>query len=159
MNQGTDCYEKVKDLFGCVQADGSIDRKQLGDIIFHDINKKRQLEDIVHPYVINELKKGIEICDDQFIFLDIPLLFETHLESLCDKIIVVYVNQEIQTQRLMDRNHISQEDALHLIHQQISTEKKVEMGDYLIDNTLNLENLYQNIEKVLEVLKDETIYE
>lgn len=58
------------------------------------------------------------------IFLDIPLLFEVHLESLCDKIIVVYVDENTQAQRLMKRNHITIEEAHHLMSQQISIEKR-----------------------------------
>ena len=96
---------------------------------------------------------------DDLIFLDIPLLFEVHLEYLCDKILVVYVDEELQLKRLMRRNKIDEEKAKHLIRQQISIENKKMMGDYVIDNRQNFEDLYQNIERVLKVLKDETIYE
>lgn len=159
LNPGTSCFQQVVDLFDCLNTDGSIDRKKLGHIVFHDPDKKRQLEDIIHPYVIEQLKDGIKNCQDEFIFLDIPLLFEVHLESLCDKIIVVYVDEVTQMHRLMNRNHISQDEALHLMHQQISIEKKKEMGDYIIDNCKNHEDLYQDIERVLKVIKDEVIYE
>ena len=59
----------------------------------------------------------------------------------------------------MRRNKIDEEKAKHLIRQQISIEDKKMMGDYVIDNRQNFEDLYQNIEGVLKVLKDETIYE
>lgn len=159
LNPGTVCFEQVKDLFGCVDESGQIDRQALGKIVFHDPLKKQQLEDIIHPYVIEEMKKGIQESHDDFIFLDIPLLYEAHLESLCDKIIVVYVDEKTQMQRLMKRNRITQEEALHLMQQQISIEKKKDMSDYIIDNRHNLEDLYQNIERILKVLKDETLYE
>ncbi|MEG0366786.1 MAG: dephospho-CoA kinase [Coprobacillus sp.] len=159
LDKGTSCYNEVKDIFGCLCEDGSIDRQKLGDIVFHDSQKKKQLEDIIHPYVIQELKKGIQESKQSFMFLDIPLLFEVHLESLCDKIVVVYIDETTQVHRLMERNHISYEDAFNLIQQQISIEEKKTMADYVIDNRLSLENLYQDIERVLEVLKDETIYE
>ena len=122
--------------------------------MFHDASLKKKLEDIIHPYVISELKKGIEICQDDVIFLDIPLLYEVHLEYLCDKIMVVYVDEETQIERLMRRNHISRSDALHLMGQQISIEKKKEMADFVIDNRNHYEDLYQEIERVL---KDEII--
>lgn len=159
LDQGTSCYKQVKDLFDCLDQEGHIDRKKLGNIVFYDKEKKQQLEAIIHPYVIDEMKKEIAQCYDDFIFLDIPLLFEVHLEYLCDKIIVVYIDKNTQLQRLIHRNQISTNEAMHLINQQISIEDKKEMGDYIIDNTQNFEDLYQNIERVLKVLKDETIYE
>lgn len=154
LDQGTSCYDQVKGLFGCIDEKGNIDRKALGKIVFHDASLKKKLEDIIHPYVISELKKGIEICQDDVIFLDIPLLYEVHLEYLCDKIMVVYVDEETQIERLMRRNHISRSDALHLMGQQISIEKKKEMADFVIDNRNHYEDLYQEIERVL---KDEII--
>jgi len=156
LDQGTECYEKVKDIFGCVDHDGNINRQQLGQIVFYDQKKKKQLEDIIHPYVIEELKKGICACQDAVIFLDIPLLYEIHLEYLCDQIIVVYVDEKTQMERLMKRNHIDEDQALNLMQQQISIEKKKEMADFVIDNRQSFEALYQDIERVL---KDEIIYE
>lgn len=159
LDPGTRCFQEVIKLFDCLDELGCVDRKKLGNIVFHDSDKKQQLEDIIHPYVIEQLKLGIENCQDEFIFLDIPLLYEVHLESLCDKIIVVYVDEQTQMRRLMQRNHITQEEALHLMRQQISIEKKKDMADFVIDNRKYYEDLYQEIERILKVLKDETIYE
>lgn len=157
--RGTSCYEKVKETFGCINEDGTINRKMLGNIVFYDEQKKKMLEDMIHPYVIEQIKKGIEECQDDLIFLDIPLLYEVHWDVLCDKVIVVYVDEKTQLERLMKRNHISQEEAFNLIQQQISIEKKKEMGDYILDNRQDYQELYENIERVLKVIKDEVIYE
>lgn len=159
LDVGTQPYDQVKALFGCVEHDGTINRQRLGDIVFHDSQLKKQLEDIVHPYVIKKIKEAIKNCQEDFIFLDIPLLFETHLEELCDKIIVVYVDETTQMNRLMKRNGISQQAAIHLIHQQISIEEKKNWADFVIDNRYSHQELYQEIERVLKVLKDEVIYE
>ncbi len=156
---GKSCYQKVKEEFDCVNEDGSIDRKKLGDIVFHDQTKKQRLEDIIHPYVIDCLKTGIQECQDSLIFLDIPLLYEAHLEYLCDKIIVVYVDEDTQCRRLMNRNHIDEKQARHLMSQQISIEKKKEIADYVIDNRGYQEELYQNIERVLKEIHNEVIHE
>lgn len=159
LNKGTSCYEKVIEKFDCLNEDGTINRQKLGQIVFHNKDKKQDLENIIHPYVIETMQKRIDQYQGKLIFLDIPLLFESHLEFMCDKIIVVYVDEQTQIQRLMKRNHITQDESVHLMKQQISIEKKKILGDYIIDNRLNYEDLYKNIEKVLEVLKDETIYE
>ena len=157
LKQGTSAYQKVVSLFGCVKEDGTIDRKQLGNIVFSSPEKKKQLEDIIHPYVIETLQKGIQECQEPLIFLDIPLLFEAHLDYLCDKIIVVYVSEKTQCLRLMKRNRIDETSAMHLIHQQMSIEEKKHKGDYIIYNEQNIEDLYQDIERVLKDLKDETV--
>lgn len=159
LNPGTYCYNKVKEIFGCVGQDGLIDRQTLGKIVFHNQKQKKVLEDIIHPYVIEQMQKGIQECQDDIIFLDIPLLFESHLEYLCDKIIVVYVDEHTQMQRLMNRNHISSNEALHLMKQQISIEEKKTMGDFIIDNRLYYQDLYIEIERVLKVIKNEVIHE
>ena len=157
--RGTSCYEKVKEIFGCINEDGTINRKMLGNIVFYEEQKKKMLEEMIHPYVIEQIKKGIKECQDDLIFLDVPLLYEVHWDVLCDKVIVVYVDEKTQLERLMKRNHISQEEAFNLMQQQISIEKKKEMGDYILDNRQDYQELYENIERVLKVIKDEVIYE
>lgn len=159
LEKGTPTYQKVVSLFGCMKEDGSIDRQQLGSIVFHDQDKKKQLEAIIHPYVIETIHKNIQQSLAPIIFLDIPLLFEAHLEYLCHKIMVVYVRESIQCQRLMQRNHISEAEAMHLIHQQISIEEKKNKADYIVNNENNIEDLYQNIERILKIINDEVIYE
>ena len=158
LNVGTACYNKVVSLFNCVNDDLTIDRKALGAIVFSDALKKKQLEDIIHPHVLETLNKGIKECEDELIFLDIPLLFEAKLEYLCDKIIVVYVDENTQMHRLMERNHIDEDAAMHLMKQQMSIEDKKKLGDYIIDNRFNHEDLYKNIERVLKEIKDEIIH-
>lgn len=155
---GTTCYERVKVVFGCVSDDQTINRQQLGQIVFHNQEKKKQLEEIIHPYVIDELKKGIQETKETIIFLDIPLLYETHLEYLCDQVLVVYVSEDIQAERLMKRNRIDRQSAIHLMQQQISIEKKKELADYVIDNSKGLDELYENIEKVLKELRNEIVF-
>ena len=159
LNVGTPCYKLVVELFQCVNDDLTIDRKELGRIVFSDKSKKKQLEDIIHPYVIDTLKEGILKCEEELIFLDIPLLYEAKLEYLCDKIIVVYVDEDTQMHRLMERNHINKDDALHLMNQQMSIEEKKKLADFIVDNRCNHEDLYKNIERVLKEIKDDIIHE
>lgn len=158
LDKGSSCYYKVIDLFDCALDDGNIDRKKLGNIVFNDALKKEKLESIIHPYVIDRLKEGIKDCHDDMIFLDIPLLYEAHLEYLCDKIIVVYIDEDLQIKRLMERNHIDEEAARLLISNQISIEDKKKIADYVIDNRGYFEVLYKHIDDVLGVIKDENLF-
>ena len=148
---------KVQNLFGCVN-EGIVDRKALGKIVFHDAKAKRQLEGIIHPYVISKMKEEIEKNKDKdCIFLDIPLLYESHLEYLCDEIIVVYLNEKKQVQRLMTRYHIYEKYAYTIMNNQISSLNKKEMADIVFDNNQGVENLYKQIDEFIERISHERI--
>lgn len=152
-----DCIMKVKDLFGCVN-DGIVDRKTLGRIVFHDKKAKKQLEDIVHPYVIKKLKEAIvQNQDEKCIFLDIPLLYESHLEYLCDKIIVVYLDETTQLSRLMKRDHIDEIYARKIMSNQISCQEKKERADIVLDNNQDIEYLYKQIKEMMKGIDHENI--
>ena len=148
------CKKQIKEIFNCYDENDILDRKKLGKIVFSDKNKKKQLENIIHPYVLEQMQKTIKESKEKYIFLDIPLLFECGLEYLCDEIIVVYIPEELQIQRLMNRNNISEEQAKHLISQQISIEKKKKLGDYILDNSYNLDTLFKQIDTFLSNLCD-----
>lgn len=148
------CKKQIKEIFNCYDENDILDRKKLGKIVFSDKNKKKQLEDIIHPYVLEQMQKTIKESKEKYIFLDIPLLFESNLEYLCDEIIVVYIPEELQIQRLMNRNNISEEQAKHLISQQISIEKKKKLGDYILDNSYSLDTLFKQIDTLLSNLCD-----
>ena len=72
---------------------------------------------------------------------------------------VVYVDEDTQMHRLMESNHIDKDAALHLMKQQMSIEDKKQLGDYIVDNRFNHEDLYKNIERVLKEIKDDIIHE
>lgn len=157
LEKQSDCYDQIISHFDCLDEHQQISRSKLGQIVFHDAQKKALLESIIHPYVKKCLQKGIAECKDPLVFLDVPLLYETHMDEMCDAVIVVYVDEQTQLKRLMARNHIDEQEARLLINQQISIEEKKHMGDYIIDNRKNFEDLYQNIERVLKVLNDEIV--
>ena len=124
-----DCINKTKTRFNL--PEGKIDRKKLGKIIFND----KEIED-------NR--------DLKYIFLDIPLLYESKLEYLCDKVIVVYLSLEDELKRLMERDQIDKEYAKLIIANQMSIETKKEKADIILDNSGSLENLYKQIEELLK---------
>lgn len=151
------CIAQVKSLFDCFH-DGKIDRKALGKIVFHDKKAKKQLEDIVHPYVISKLKEAIKRNNHQsFIFLDIPLLYESHLEYLCDKIIVVYLDEKTQVFRLMKRDGIDEKYAREIIANQIPGDVKKQLADIVLDNNGDISKLYAQIKQMMKGIQNESI--
>lgn len=146
------CIAQVKARFNL--PDGPIDRKGLGKIIFNDQQAKKDLEAIIHPYVINKIQATIAANQNlELIFLDIPLLFESNLEYLCDEIIVVYLNEEEEIKRLMQRDNIDEAYARLIISNQMSIEEKKQRGDIVLDNNCGLEELYGQIDNLLKAGK------
>lgn len=154
------CIEACLKQFDCKDKNGKIDRRRLGAIIFNNKQKQKDLENIVHPYVIKRMKEEINLHDNELMFLDIPLLYESHLEYLCDYILVIYVDEKTQLERLKKRNQFNDEEAYARIHAQMSMEIKKEKANYVIDNR-GLENeLYAQVENFLNDLrKGEVIWQ
>ncbi|WP_224929114.1 dephospho-CoA kinase [Bacillus safensis] len=152
--KGTPALQQIVQTFGedVLLPNGELNRQQLGAIIFSDEEKRKQLNAIVHPEVRKEmLKQRDEGVSQQetFVVLDIPLLFESQLESLVDRIIVVYTTPELQLSRLMNRNDLSEEEALNRIHSQQSLEEKCQKADRVIENTQDLAFIRKQLQNIL----------
>ncbi|UQZ46976.1 dephospho-CoA kinase [Bacillus sp. PK3-037] len=154
VEKGMPAYRQIIGEFGedILLENGDIDRRKLGALVFTNEQKRLALNSIVHPAVREEmLKRRDESIANQetFVVLDIPLLFESKLESLVDKIIVVSVTKELQLARLTKRNQLTEEEALSRIRSQIPLEEKVSRADNVIDNSGTLEETKQQLEEIL----------
>ncbi|MFD3445348.1 dephospho-CoA kinase [Microbacteriaceae bacterium 4G12] len=152
---GKDAYSKVVRAFGeeIVLDNKEIDRAKLGSIIFHDKEKRQLLNSIVHPAVRAEMNAQKEFYiqqGEQVVVLDIPLLFESKLTALVDQVVVVYVDEKTQLERLMKRNDLSETEAKARIASQMPLSDKVALADEVIHNTGTIE---QTKEQVLCVLQ------
>lgn len=157
-NIGNDLYYKIVENFGreILGPDGAIDRQRLGKIVFNDEDKLAQLNDLVHSYVYDKLKEGVEGSPDRVVFLDIPLVLETKdkHDPIYDEIWLVYVTPKTQRERLRERairENKNPEDVLKIIDKQIPIEEKVFMADEVIINEGTMEELRENINKLLEI--------
>lgn len=149
-------YNNIIQVFGKEFIDESeeLNRKKLAEFIFHNPEQREVLNSISHPYIINEIKRRIKISSQEILFLDIPLLYEAHLESLCDKIVCVYLNKETQIKRLMEREQISHSYAIAKINSQLSLEKKKEMADFVIDTKGSFHQTEQNVIELIKQIKE-----
>ncbi|MGD6974263.1 dephospho-CoA kinase [Bacillus altitudinis] len=154
VSKGSSALHQIVQTFGeeVLQSNGELNRQQLGAIIFSDEEKRKKLNAIVHPEVRKEmLKQRDEGVSNQetFVVLDIPLLFESKLEGLVDRIIVVYTTPDLQLSRLMNRNDLSEEEALNRIHSQQPLEEKCQKADRVIENTKDLAFMRKQLENIL----------
>ena len=156
-NIGSELYYKIIAHFGDqVLKDEKIDRHLLGKIVFNNEEKLNELNNLVHGYVYEKLREGIESCYDNVIFLDIPLILETKdiHEPIYDEIWLIYVSEETQRKRLAERalrENKDTEEVLKIIDKQISIEEKAFMVDEVINNEGTLEELKENIKTLLEI--------
>ena len=154
VNVGAEAYHQIVETFGIevLLPDQTIDRKKLGSIIFNDEEKRVLLNQIVHPAVRKKMIKEKERYlsnGEKTVILDIPLLFESKLTKLVDRTLLVYVNSEVQLERLMKRDNLSQEDALARISSQMPLYEKINLADAIIDNNGTFEELEAQIHQLL----------
>ncbi len=153
-------YFKIIDIFGSdiLNKSGMINRTKLRNRVVNNKNKLRQLESIIHPEVEqlrNQIIKNITKKDKNAIIIyDVPLLFEKNMQHLFDYTIVVYTDKKTQLNRLMQRNGLSKQEAEKLISLQMDIDKKVKMADFVINNSLSIQNTYQQIIEVFNNLKE-----
>ena len=154
VEKGTATLETIKETFGTevIHDDGSLNREGLGEIIFSNPSKRKQLNDIMHPAIRTEMLAQKEHLMQQghpVIIMDIPLLFESRLQSFVDKILVVTVTEQTQLERLMSRNGFTQEDAKLRIQSQLPLSVKEKGADAVIYNNGTIEETKQQLTKIL----------
>lgn len=152
--------KQVQKAFGSTvfHKDGTVDRGQLGKIIFLDKTgmKKKQLEEILHPAVrilAQSERARLKNEGHEIAFYEIPLLFEKNLKSLFDTVICVAASNEIQVERLMARSQLSHEEAKVRIAAQMPQDLKVKQSDFVIWNQGQRDALEHDILSVLERLE------
>ncbi len=148
---GEPAYQQIVEYFGqsILAADRQIDRKALGSIVFNDKAKLEVLESFTHPAIISTFKARIaelqKNSQTPFIVLDIALLFEVGMQTLCDEVWLVTVDRQIQIERLCQRDSISVKEAARIIDLQMPLAEKAKLADVLIDNNHNVEALKRQI--------------
>mgnify|MGYP002745807258 FL=1 len=147
--------EKLILAFGNeILDDNKINRQKLGELVFGNSSNLNVLNSIIHPEIRKKILEKIDKNNDkELIFIDVALLFEAKFDDLVDKIIVVYVDKNTQLTRLMKRNSISEKEALSRIVSQMSPIEKAKLGDYTVNNNLDVINTYEQVDKVLSELK------
>jgi dephospho-CoA kinase len=155
---GQPAWTRLRQVFGeeFFHPDGTVKRKQLRKLVFADPEKRSQLNAIVHPEVMREINRRSEVLSSSaqngVLLVDVPLLLEVGVANRFDKVVVVYVSESVQINRLQQRDGISEEEAKQALKVQMALSKKVEQADYLIDNSGTLEETLAQVEKVWDEL-------
>lgn len=133
--------QAIRQAFGNdVIKNNELDRKKLADIVFLNRAEKEKLDGLTFEYVVEEIKKELEAnqnLDYQYIILDVPLLFESKLDKLCDYTIGVIAPKTEKIKRICKRDNLSEEKALQRLNNQENDEFYIKKCDFIIENVDN----------------------
>lgn len=155
---GNVLYNKIIASFtsAIVGPDYLIDWKHLGQIVYSDDALRQKLNDLTHPAVKKEILAQVEklrLSNEHYVVLEVPLLFESGFDSLCDLTIVVKTNPEVQLSRLMTRDLIDLETAQKKIAAQMPLDEKCKRATYVIDNSTDLNKTEKQLQEILEKIR------
>ena len=151
---GSPCLAEIRDAFGAdvFLRDGNLDRKKVGRLVFADATKKKTLEQIITRRVIEKTLRILQDCraqQEDLVVLDAPLLFECGMQRYTDETWLVVCRTETRLRRIAARDGLAEEDIQKRIANQMSTEQKEKLADYIIDNSRDLAWLYAQIDTLL----------
>ena len=154
MEKGEAAYEKIVSFFGCdiLDENDNILRKKLGDIVFSDKAKLKTLENIVHPAIYEyERKERSKIYgkdDKAVVITHAALIIESGSIDKYDALIVISCPDELQVERVMQRDNFSEEKARNIVAHQMPNEERLKYADFIIDNSSTLDDLYNEVKRV-----------
>lgn len=157
MVPGSVLLERLSDAFGkdILLEDGNLNRKKVADIVFSDLAKRLILEEITHGEIIKILiKRARALSNQDLVFLDAALLFETGLDQYTDFVWMVDAEDELRMNRVKVRDGFSQEQILLRMQSQQSREEKREKADRILDNSLDKEYLYAQVDELLKEIRE-----
>ncbi|MCC7201396.1 MAG: dephospho-CoA kinase [Nitrospirae bacterium] len=157
---GLPAWKAIVEAFGSevLLKDGNINRSVLGSIVFQDFSKRSILNSIMHPGILKEAAKMRKVIGEDHPFavviFDAALLIESGAYEMVDLVILVYVNEELQINRLINRDGLTREEAMDRINAQMPVEEKKEYADYVIDTSSSQRDVIEKqVRYVYEILK------
>jgi dephospho-CoA kinase len=144
--------QEIIDVFGqdVLALDGKLNRKKLAQIIFNVRENKRQLENILHPKIQDEVISQLQDLTSKqdlpgYVIIVVPLLIEADYDGLIDRILVVVADEKARIQRIQQRDNRSMGEIRSIIDNQVNDEKRLKQADDIIENNSNIKNLGSQI--------------
>jgi dephospho-CoA kinase len=156
---GSEGLRAVVEAFGAevLAPDGTLDRARLGRIVFADEQKRKLLNSLLHPLIVEAQDKLLAEWErehaDGVAVVDAALMIESGGYRRFDKMIVVHCRPEIQLQRLVGRDRLTTEEALRRIASQMPQEEKLRHADFRIDTSEGFDDTRRQAEEVFEALR------
>ncbi|TVR71311.1 MAG: dephospho-CoA kinase [Sphaerobacteraceae bacterium] len=147
MKPGSETLARIAERFGqdVLNEDGSLNRPALGEIVFSDPDALADLEAITHPRTVEAILDQARASQASVVVIDAIKLYESGLSDHCRRTWVIICDPDIQKQRLIDRNQITDEDAERRISAQPPQEDKVRRADAIIDNSGDIDDTREQV--------------
>ena len=155
--KGGAAFEEIIEAFEdeIIGDDGELDRKKLRSIVFNDNTKKKILERIIHPKVLLSINEKIKASQSDYLIISVPLMIETGMNAMMDRVLLIDCNVETQIERIIQRDQTSREEAIKIIESQASIESKRELSDDRIinNNETSIEELRIKVKEMNDFYK------
>lgn len=145
---------QLKNVFPKVFKNSIIDKKLLRKVVFSNQQELLRLENIIEPFLEKKFNDNIKEVSSKegILFIDAVLLFEKKWNRYCQKVICVTVDDDIQKQRVIQRDGISEEEFWNIYHLQMNKDKKCALADIIIDTNCSLEELELKAKEIIRNL-------
>lgn len=143
---------------GIKNEDGSLNRKALGNIVFNDDEKLIQLNNLTHPQIKQNILSQVAMYREQgkkIAVIDAALLIEDDYLPHIDKLALVTCREDIQIERIKNRDNCTEEEAVSRINSQMSQSEKSKFADYTIDNSNSFDELEKQVLELIKILQGE----
>lgn len=147
--------QEIREIFGdtILDASGFLDRKELGNIVFNNPEKLKQLNQIIHPKVKQHFSDWLKTNKDQpFVVKEAAILFETKGDKDCDYIILITAPIDLRVERTVKRDGLTKQQVLDRINNQMSDEEKAKKSDFVINN-IDLQDTFNKIDNIFVKIK------
>ena len=147
---GSRALEKIVEQFGREVLDdaGRLDRRKLRQLVFSDPERRRALEQLLHPEIRRRMQQMIAECHDDYVVLVIPLLLEVGQTSLVDRVLVVDAPESVQLARAVERDGSSEKMIKEIMAAQLPRKQRLARADDIIENSGSIQALCERVGKL-----------
>lgn len=159
-NSNPEVIHQIKTIFGeeAYNTDG-LNRIFIANQVFNNKEKIKQLNNIVHPAVFEDFKNWVAQQNNDILFKEAAILIESGSYKDCDLIISVIADLDVKIDRIIKRDNFSKEQILARMTNQLKDEERVKYSDFIIDNSKDLDYLYQQVENIADKIKNNINFE
>jgi dephospho-CoA kinase len=150
---GGESISAIRQTFGekYLTAEGALNRKEMRNLVFNDIDARRKLEAILHPLIRNEVLRRVALSQAPYLIVVVPLLLETgHYEGLVQRILAVDCSEREQIRRATARSGVDEQTVRAIMAAQVSRDERLGQADDVIVNDSDLLNLEQQVRALHE---------
>ena len=146
----TPVYDRIIKRFGLkiIDEEGQLNRQALRQIIFDNAADRKALEDILHPEVRKEIIANLKTIDSPYVLVVVPLLIETGMQSMFDRILVVDCDESDQIKRVIERDHCSEKEVRTIMQTQASRKARLAVATDILKNTGSFNIIEQDVKRL-----------